>query len=43
VYPTDTTAAAAKITRLLRLVHLPAGSHLRIDAGDDVVVTRLRR
>jgi len=43
VYPTDTTAAAAKITRLLRLVHLPAGSHLSIDAGNELVVMRLRR
>lgn len=43
VYPTDTTAAAAKITRLLRLVHLPAGSHLSIDAGHELVVMRLRR
>ncbi|WP_315094487.1 hypothetical protein [uncultured Cellulomonas sp.] len=43
VYPTDATAAASTIARLLRLVRLPAGSHLSIDAGDDVVVRRLRR
>jgi len=43
VYPTDTTAAAATIARLLRVVRLPAGSHLSIDAGDDVVVMKLRR
>ncbi|MDM7829889.1 hypothetical protein [Cellulomonas edaphi] len=43
VYPQDTTAVAATIRRMLRLVPLPAGSHLRIKAGDDVAVVSLRR